>query len=79
MRLYLNLFRLVSVQLRLLADTLQLCLTPLDAVVLIDVSVDRLTLHVALLFRLVLFQAFVYLLFDVFALLLGSLLVQGML
>ena len=78
-RLYLILLRLVSVQLRLLADALQLCLTSLDAVILINVSVDRLTLHVALLLLLVLFEAFVYLLFDVFALLLGSLLAQGML
>jgi hypothetical protein len=79
MRLYLILFRLVSVQLCLLADALQLCLTSLDAVILIDVSIDRLTLHVALLLLLVLLEAFVYLLFDVFALLLGSLLAQGML
>ena len=78
-RLYLILLRFVSVQLRLLADALQLCLTSLDAVILIDVSVDRLTLHVALLLLLVLLEAFVYLLFDVFALLLGSLLAQGML
>lgn len=78
-RLYLILLRLVSVQLRLLADALQLCLTSLDAVVLIDISVDRLTLHVALLLLLVLLEAFVYLLLYVFALLLGSLLAQGML
>jgi hypothetical protein len=78
-RLYLILLRLVSVQLCLLADTLQLCLTSLDAVILINVSVDRLTLHVALLLLLVLLEAFVYLLLYVFALLLGSLLAQGML
>lgn len=78
-RLYLILFRLVSVQLRLLADTLQFCLTSLDAIVLIDVSVDRLTLHVALLLLLVLLETFVNLVLDVFAFLLDSLLAQGML
>ena len=78
-RLYLILLGLVFIQLCLLTDALQLCLTSLDAVVLIDVSVDRLTLHVALLFLLVLLETFVYLVFDVFALLLGSLLAQGIL
>ena len=78
-RLYFILLRFTSIHLRLLAGALKLGLASLDAVVLINVSIDCLTLYVAFLFLLMLSQAFVYLVLDVLALVMGSFLAEGIL